>query len=190
MTKKMFAKKFWLITAVSLILAVFSTNAFARGTGDNRRSLDRRSHRSEVVIAGQKRYNYHDGRFFRLGWFGFETIVAAPLGAIVVSIPIGHGTITLGGATYHYYDNIYYRPCSSGYIVVPQPTVNPNVVYAPTVIQTQGASGETVIINVPNSNGSYTPIRLVKHNDGYIGPQGEYYSGNPTMEQLKALYGK
>jgi len=50
--------------------------------------------------------------------------------------------------------------------------------------------GEQITINVPNSNGSYTPVTLVKYGNGYIGPQGEYYPGNPTVEQLKALYGK
>ena len=26
--------------------------------------------------------------------------------------------------------------------------------------------------------------------DGFVGPQGEYYPGHPTVEQLKILYGK
>lgn len=47
---------------------------------------------------------------------------------------------------------------------------------------------ETVIINVPNSNGSYTPVKLTKHGQGYTGPQGEYYESYPSVEQLKVLY--
>ncbi|NQU95072.1 MAG: hypothetical protein HQ549_02400 [Candidatus Omnitrophica bacterium] len=48
----------------------------------------------------------------------------------------------------------------------------------------------TIVVNVPNCNGSYTPIALRKYGTGYIGPQGEYYHGNPTVAQLRALYGR
>jgi hypothetical protein len=47
-----------------------------------------------------------------------------------------------------------------------------------------------VTINVPNSRGGYTLVALVKSQDGYVGPQGEYYQGYPTIEQLKVIYGK
>jgi len=48
---------------------------------------------------------------------------------------------------------------------------------------------DTVVVNIPNSNGSFVPVRLTKHGSGYVGPQGEYYSENPTVEQLEVLYG-
>lgn len=47
-----------------------------------------------------------------------------------------------------------------------------------------------IVVNVPNCNGSYTPIALRKFGRGYMGPQGEYYHGNPTVAQLRALYGR
>jgi len=145
----------------------------------------------EVVIVDHKRYHYHDGRFYRLGWFGFEVaVITPPIGVVVRILPFGYKAIIVGGATYYYYDNIYYASCPSGYIVVPAPLVTPTVVAVPVVAQTQVPIGETVTINVPNTNGSYTPVILVKHNNGYIGPQGEYYPGHPTVEQLKVLYGK
>jgi len=173
MGKKIFAKNIWLILILSLIFVLPSTNAFARGR-------ESRSHR-EVVVVGHQRYHYRDGRFYRPGWFGFEfAIFAPPVGAIVTFLPVGHRTIIVAGTPYYYYDNVYYRTCPSGYVVVPEPVINPNVM----------PSGQTVTINVPNSNGSFTPVTLVKHNNGYIGPQGEYYSGNPAIDQLKALYGK
>jgi hypothetical protein len=183
MNKKIYAHKCWLVTVLSFILVMSSTNAFAWGGRDRN---DRGSHRREVVMVGHQTYHYHDGRFFRPGWFGFEIVVAIPpIGAIVTFLPFGHRTIIVGGLTYYYYDNVYYRACPSGYIVDPGPavTVSPAGQY-------QAVSGETVTINVPNSNGSYTPVTLVKRNNGYIGPQGEYYGGHPTVEQLKALYGK
>jgi hypothetical protein len=49
---------------------------------------------------------------------------------------------------------------------------------------------ESVEINVPNARGGYTPVVLTRCEGGYVGPQGEYYPGNPTLEQLKALYGQ
>lgn len=47
-----------------------------------------------------------------------------------------------------------------------------------------------VTINVTNSNGSITPVRLRKQGVVYIGPRGETYTTLPTEEQLKqAGYG-
>ena len=55
-----------------------------------------------------------------------------------------------------------------------------------------GAANEaanTTIINVKNSNGSYTPVTLRRVGNQYAGPRGEYYPGLPTEEQLKVAYG-
>lgn len=174
MNRKTFRSKLCLVVWFCLMFALSYSNAFAWDRG--------RSHH-EVVTVGRERYNYREGRFYIPGWFGFEIVATPPIGAIVTFIPVSHRTILVGGLTYYYYDNIYYRPCPSGYIVVPAPVVTPTVVNVPS-------TGETVTINVPNANGSYTPITLVKHNNGYVGPQGEYYPGNPTVEQLRVLYGK
>ena len=42
----------------------------------------------------------------------------------------------------------------------------------------------------PNGNGTFTLVRLSKTGNGYLGPQGEFYLDHPTVEQLKARYGK
>lgn len=48
----------------------------------------------------------------------------------------------------------------------------------------------TVTINVTNSNGSITPVRLRRQGAVYIGPRGETYPTLPTQEQLRqAGYG-
>ena len=67
---------------------------------------------------------------------------------------------------------------------MPAPVAGP-VVATPT----RGIIGDAVTINIPNSNGSYTSVVLVRQDGGYIGPQGEFYPGRPTVEQLRALYG-
>ena len=51
-------------------------------------------------------------------------------------------------------------------------------------------SGDIVTVNVPNARGGYTPVKLVKTANGYLGPQGEFYPNHPTVAQLKGLYGK
>jgi hypothetical protein len=51
------------------------------------------------------------------------------------------------------------------------------------------AIGKAVTINIPNSKGGFTAVRLVKYKDGYIGPQDELYTNHPTVDKLRVLYG-
>lgn len=63
------------------------------------------------------------------------------------------------------------------------------VAAAPAVPETT-YSGDSVTVNVPNSNGSYTAVVLKRSGNGYVGPQGEYYDQIPSTQQLQAMYGK
>jgi hypothetical protein len=189
MKKIIFDRRFLIAASLCLALLLSSVDAFARG---DERARDNRGHskkgRHEVVVVNHDRYYYREGRFFRPSWFGFKIAIGVPPVGIVVSyIPAGHRTIVVGGATYYYYDNVYYRASPGGYVVVPTPVVVSSP--PPTLVQSQVANAETVTINVPNANGSFTPVTLIKQGNGYIGPQGEYYAGNPTVEQLRVLYG-
>ena len=183
MNKKTFTKTLLSVAGICLVLSLPSTNAFAdnrhgRGGGGWSRSLPPRH---EVVVVGHDRYHYSDGRFYRPAWFGFGfTIAAPPIGVVVRSLPFGYRTVVIGSSPYYYYDDIYYTSCPSGYVVVP----------APVVAQPQPFVGQTITINVPNSSGGYTAVTLVRQGNGYVGPQGEYYQGNPTIEQLRVLYGR
>jgi hypothetical protein len=47
----------------------------------------------------------------------------------------------------------------------------------------------TVTVNITNSNGSISQVRLTKQGVGYIGPRGEYYDHLPTEDQLRPIYG-
>jgi hypothetical protein len=177
MAKTNFSKRLWIVAGFALVMVLQSTNAFARDRG--------RQRPHEVTKVGHQRYNYHDGRFYKPGWFWFEiALVHPPMGAVVTFLPFGHSSVVIGGLRYYHHNNIYYKACPSGYVVVPMPVANQNVIAG------QNLSGEKVAVNIPNSNGSYTTITLVRQKDGFIGPQGEYYPGNPTIEQLKALYAK
>ncbi|MBU1863659.1 MAG: hypothetical protein KKH94_08365 [Candidatus Omnitrophica bacterium] len=78
------------------------------------------------------------------------------------------------GITRYYYEDIFYSP---------------NIVYA-VVPQSIEAAEKTIMVNVPNANGSFTRIVLKKTKEGYLGPQGEFYLDYPTIHQLKAMYAK
>lgn len=127
-------------------------------------------------------YYYSDGIYYRNTPSGY-VVVQAPVGATVSVIPAGYRTIVYNDVTYYTYDRTYYQQEPQGYrVVTPPPAAaakNSAAVEAPE---------KTIVVNVPNPNGSYIPITLQKYSDGYQGPKGEYYPDYPTLEQLKAMY--
>ena len=48
---------------------------------------------------------------------------------------------------------------------------------------------ETVPVNITNSNGSISQVRLKRHGVGYVGTRGEYYNHLPTEDELRPIYG-
>ena len=116
-------------------------------------------------------------------------------------------TVVIEDVPYYYYNGGYYTTSNGEeFIAVAPPMSNTTVAQAPKA-STQAAStganepakveakttqqmGDTVTINVPKADGGYTAVKLIKHEKGYVGPQGEFYPDNPTVAQLKALYGK
>ena len=67
----------------------------------------------------------------------------------------------------------------------PASAVQPAAAPVPVVVP------QDIVVNVPNKNGSYTPVTLRAASDGtYTGPRGEVYLTKPTVEQLKEMYGK
>jgi len=46
-----------------------------------------------------------------------------------------------------------------------------------------------VTVNITNSNGSVTPVKLTKSGNNYVGPRGEIYDHLPTEAELKPAYG-
>jgi hypothetical protein len=162
-------KKYGLVFMLSGALLAPAGSAWARGRDDGY-SRKHRDGRREVVVVGRDRYYYRSGHFTRPGWFGFEfKINMPPVGVIVSSIPIGHKTVIVGSATYCYYDHVYYRSCPTGYVVVPAPATNAQVVYVPAASGDPVASGSSVTINVPNADGSLPPVTLTSKNNGYVG---------------------
>lgn len=46
-----------------------------------------------------------------------------------------------------------------------------------------------VTVNIRNSNGSISQVRLRKQGVGYVGTRGEYYDHLPTEDELRPIYG-
>ncbi len=157
-----------------------------RGHGSHWYNRGRSNH--EVVVYRGSKYDFdHDHGRFSLSWlFGIPVPVIAPVGAVVASLPVGHATIVIGGTRYYHHEKVYYRDYDSGYVVVSDPTVRSTVVR----VNDNNVEGNNLFVNIPNSNGSYTEVKLTKKDNGYVGPQGEFYSQHPTVEQLRVLYGK
>ena len=72
-----------------------------------------------VVVRGQ-RYFFGDGIFYRQGPRGYIA-VGAPIGAVIVSLPIGSHTVMVGGVGYNVHGGVYYRHVTQGYEVVKRP---------------------------------------------------------------------
>lgn len=72
-----------------------------------------------VVVKGH-RYFFSNGGFYRKGLSGYIA-VQAPLGAFIVSLPIGSHSVVVGGTRYHVYGGVYYRQEPRGYEVVKKP---------------------------------------------------------------------
>ena len=81
------------------------------------RRLPPRHHR---VFVHKKPYYYHGGFFFRPGSGGYIR-VRAPLGAIVVDLPLGAVSLRIGGIAYYHFSGVYYRHVPTGYVVVERP---------------------------------------------------------------------
>ncbi len=178
MAKQILKSKIWIIAILVFAFLLSSSNAFAWGHGG--------------------RYYWHGGGWHRDGWFwGGVAVSALTVGAVVASLPPHYKVVYTGNAPYYYDGTYYYQSYPNGYVIMAPPVIQPApvVVVQPQtatvpVAQLQAHNPNTVVVNVPNQNGTYTAVTLTKHKTGYLGPQGEYYEGHPTVKQLRVLYGK
>lgn len=60
----------------------------------------------------------------------------------------------------------------------------------PPASATPVAADNVFTVNIPNSKGTYTTVTLTRSGNGFVGPQGEFYTEFPRVEQLKVMYGK
>ena len=193
--------KFLLIVALSTIFLAQSVDVFAKPRSRPTKKVSRQQQKRRIRTRPRRRRigSFPRNRGFRrrprsfisfsIGntTFSYGTrlfyprvidryvVVQPTVGTLVTRLPFGYDTIFVDGEKYYYDDGIYYKRYRSRYMVV-----------LPPVISGDG----TVVVNIPNSKGGYIPVELEKTEEGYLGPQGELYTDNPTVEQLTALYGK
>ena len=171
--------------------------SFSLGVGDShhrdRRPICIPSHHREYRYSGH-RYYYADGLYYQ-GYSGNYVTVNPPIGIIVSDIPYGYRQRWVHGRIYYEYNNVYYVPMLGGYRVVDPPVVIENVqqpvyVSAPSNNTVSMNNQDDITVNVPNAQGSFTPVVLKRSGSGFLGPQGEFYAEFPKVAQLKAMYVK
>lgn len=76
-------------------------------------------------------YYLHEGRYYQRQTRGY-ILVPPPVGAVVVSLPLGNVRLTIGSQLFYRADNVYYRPVRGGFRVVapPAPPVRPRHIVA------------------------------------------------------------
>lgn len=135
--------------------------------------------RYTTVVVGSEPYYYYDGTYFRPTRGGYVVVPPPAVSQQVVVIP----------------------PPAPVVYATPQPVVvtatTPVQATAPVqpAVPVQGAAQAAqdqtpVTINIPNDQGTYTPVTLRRSGTGFIGPQNEYYPEFPRVEQLRLMYGK
>lgn len=126
----------------------------------------------------------------------------------VAAVAVGATATALwiSGHQYYYYDGAYYDNTPYGYVVVNPPVVTTVVgPVAPTVVQaapsapsavagaavqSQAPVDDVITLNIPNDKGGYVVVALKRSGNGFVGPQGEFYSEFPKVSQLKLMYAK
>jgi hypothetical protein len=179
-----------------------SSGSYSRGSGGVAKAAWSGSSSGSGVRGGGNHYYHNFYHGYNRGYHGWGSYWPYwSVGSYVTYLPDDYATVYVDGSAYYYSDGSYFAPYSNGYMVVPAPdlsnTAAPEaMVPAPSPAGEQTVSGQPSItssgpitISIPNSKGGFTPVKLVKSKDGYIGPQGEYYAGHPTVAELRVLYG-
>ena len=116
-------------------------------------------------------------------------------GYVYVAPPV-YQPVIINGSTYYANNGNYYVYTPYGYQLVSPPStaIQPSslVTAMPiqplTVVNTD--TDGSFSLNIPNDKGGYTAVTLKRSGNGFVGPQGEFYSEFPKVSHLKAMYGK
>lgn len=134
--------------------------------------------------------HYHPHRYYHRHYPQY-VVVHEPVSVIIPSIPRGCRLVRVNGREYYTNNDVYYIKVAGGYQTVDRPTT---VVVDSDAVAYQdagsGGSNGNFTVNIPNTKGGYTAVTLKRSGSGFSGPQGEYYSEFPSVEQLRAMYGK
>jgi hypothetical protein len=197
-------KKLIAISVVfSAIILAWPTQAQAQGFVGI--GFGGRSHHSRVSFAGVIPFgDYHPVRYYepyRYPEYYYQPVsytyvgASAPVGSVLYALPAGSRLLGINGVNYYEYNGTYYLPVAGGYQVVQPPVVvqqaavvtvpaSAPVAMVPEVMQNEFS------VNVPNAHGGYTTVTVKRSGNGFVGPQGEFYSEFPKITQLQVMYGK
>ncbi|HUI92495.1 MAG TPA: hypothetical protein VLX68_09640 [Chitinivibrionales bacterium] len=185
-TRIMIRARLWVELLMICLAAGAGTSALARGGGFHGGGF----HGGGFHGSGFHGYAWSHGFYGPHRWGGFY------IGPDWFWGP----TVVVAGVPYYFYNGCYYTYDGDVLVAVDQSLVAPApapaaAVPSPATTPKVGSalaqkSDETITVNVPNNNGGFTPVKLVKTDKGYVGPQGELYTGHPTVDELKVLYGK
>lgn len=209
------SKVVWVIPIFLLAVLIFSPKAEA-GSGCR---LDRGDHHGHYHGRHYRRHSYdhsgilYSGKNFTISIGGHlcnycgkrscrghhrqeRIIYREPRPIIITSIPYGCRKVRVDGRHYYTYNDTYYIEVAGGYQIVDRPhgrysdddrdRDDDNEDYR----HRQNRGGDGLTVNIPNRNGGYTAVTLKRSGSGYTGPQGEYYSDFPKVEQLREMYEK
>ncbi|MGL6268176.1 MAG: DUF6515 family protein, partial [Chitinophagaceae bacterium] len=105
-----------------------------------------------IVSVNNAQYHYDQGVWYQPSNSGY-TVVSAPVGGTITTLPSGYQTVVVSNTTTYYYGGSYYEKGGSGYTVVAPP--------AGATVDNLGEGGEEVKI------GDQT---YVKFGDTYYAP--------------------
>lgn len=165
------------LVALLAVLTAGPTHADRHGGG----------HRYTKVVVGHGHYWYRDGVYYR-HHHGRYLYVAPPRGALITVVPASAVRLRFGTVRYRYFGGAYYRHTPRGYVLVERPATVylDRVPDAPDTVFVEPVYRQ---VNVRNTNGSETPVRLEQAGEKWLGPKGEFYDAFPTDDQLRAAYG-
>jgi hypothetical protein len=124
------------------------------------------------------------------------TVTSGASAGVVISPHAGIG-VWIGGpvVTHHRHPPVVHRevvvprPWQRRFVRIAPPRPAPVVVHRPVITPPVLCEKGPVTVWITNSNGSRTSVTLTRQGGYYIGPRGEYYTGMPTNEQLRVVYG-
>ncbi|MDD2389560.1 MAG: DUF6515 family protein [Desulfobacterales bacterium] len=139
-------------------------HAFRDPPGNHRpeKIVKRLPPRSKSVQVKGNRYYYHGKDFYQKRPSGY-LMVTAPIGALVLSIPLGSRAMIAGGITFYVNGSTYYRRDPGGYLVVPPPEQPVIIQDIPPVVPSQQHIGGDIsvtvsILNVRSGPGMNFPL--------------------------------